>query len=89
MTVVGLTVQVNTYKLEVALDPLLYHSIVDLYYDLGDNVSINVSTGNCWVQANEADALIDQPNCSIYVYYTVGPNWKNYYIRTRRRSLSQ
>jgi|GEM_PF-4336298 len=70
----------DTYKLEVALDPLLYYSIVDLYYDLGDNISINVSTGNCWVQANEANASVDQPNCVIMVFYAVGPNWKNYFI---------
>ena len=70
----------ETYNLEVALDCYWNESLVDLYYDLDDNVSINVSTTNGWVLANETDAFGSGANWTIAIFYTEGPNWKNYLV---------
>ena len=70
----------ETYNLEVALDSWWEESLVDLYYDLDDNVSINVSTTNGWVLANEADAFGSGVNWDIEIYYLEGPNWKSYFV---------
>ena len=70
----------ETYNLEIALDCFFNESVVDIYYDLDDNVSINVSTTNGWVLANETDAFGSGANWNISIYYTEGPNWKNYFV---------
>jgi hypothetical protein len=72
--------QQDTYNLEVALDPWYRDSLVDLYYDLDDNVSIEVRTSNGYVSADEADASGSGFDWYIDVHYAEGPNWKNYFI---------
>ena len=78
----------ETYNLEVALDCWCGESVVDLYYDLDDNVSIEVWTGNGYVAANEADAIGSGANWDIEIYYLEGPNWKNYFIYAYDEDLS-
>jgi hypothetical protein len=76
----GTYAEEDTYHLEVALDPWYRWSLVDLYYDLDDNVSIEVRTSTGYVTADEADAYGSGPGWAIEVYYVEGPNWKNYFI---------
>ncbi len=70
----------DIYSLEIELDSLYKESLVDLYYDLDDNLSINVSTANGSVYANETNVLGSGDNWAIAVYHTEGPSYKNYFI---------
>lgn len=70
----------DVYNLEVELDLFYKDSLVDLYYDLDDNLSVKVSTANGSVYANETDALGSGSNWAIAIYYSETPTYKNYFI---------
>ena len=78
----------DKYELDVALDPTNEISMVDIYYDFDDNISISVKTGKGLVSANEGDANGSGVGWTIDVHYFEGATYKNYLIIAQDNSLS-